>query len=62
MAVKEAIRASGNSLPVVADLTGVDKGQLSRFMRDKRDVTLRTADRIVSGLGLELRLSRAKGR
>jgi hypothetical protein len=60
-ALKEAIRSAGKGLPTIADECGVDKGQLSRFMRDLRDVNLRTADKLLAGLGFTVRLVRARG-
>lgn len=61
-ALKEAIRSAGRGLPTIADESGVNKGQLSRFMRDQRDLTLGTADRVLAGLGLSVRLVRQRGK
>jgi len=61
-ALKEAIRSAGRSLPTIANESGVNKGQLSRFMRDQRDLTLNTADRVLAGLGLTVRLVKQRGR
>jgi len=61
-ALKEAIRSAGRSLPTIANESGVNKGQSSRFMRDQRDLTLNTADRVLAGLGLTVRLVKQRGR
>ena len=61
-ALKKAIERDGRSLSAIARAGGMDKGQLSRFLRDERDIAISTADRIVSGLGVECRLVRQRGR
>ncbi len=61
MALKHAITESKMTLPAIADASRVDKGQLSRFMASKRTLTLATADRILRGLSLEVRLAQTKG-
>ena len=50
-----AIRKAPMSLNELADLCGVDKGILSRFVRGERSMTLTTAARLATILGVELR-------
>ncbi len=57
--LRAAIRGSGLSLYGLAKLCGVDHGQLSRFLRGERSITLETADRIAEELGLRLSRSPA---
>lgn len=60
--MQQAIRDSGLSLYALAKLSGVDSGQLTRFMAGERDFTLSTADRLCDVLGLELqRVAKASG-
>jgi len=62
-ALKAAIQTSGLSQYAIAKLTGADKGQLSRFMHGQRGLTLDSADKVLAGLGLAVRLVRVrKGR
>ena len=61
-ALREAIRRDGRSLPTLADDAGIDKGQLSRFMRAQRGLTLDTADAVCNALGVECRLVRRRGK
>jgi transcriptional regulator with XRE-family HTH domain len=58
----QAIRASGESLNAIADATGVHHGQLSRFTRGERNITLDTAERICRHVGLELRPVKQAGK
>jgi len=48
------------SLYALAKRSGVDKGQLSRFMAGERDFQLTTADKLCKALGLELRKNKTK--
>jgi transcriptional regulator with XRE-family HTH domain len=59
--LRKAIRDSGLSYYRLARECGVTDGALSRFMRDERDLTARSMDRICGFLGLELRQSKQKG-
>jgi DNA-binding phage protein len=52
--LREAIRASGQSLNQIGKASGVGSDQLSRFMRAERDLTLTTAGRLFETLGLRL--------
>jgi transcriptional regulator with XRE-family HTH domain len=52
--LKEAIRQDGRSLNKIGKACGVSADQLSRFMRDKRDLTFQTVERICNELGLRL--------
>ena len=62
--IRAAIRKDGRSLYRLEIDTGVAAAVLSRFMRAKRDLNLRTADRLCRALRLELRQVRRtrKGR
>ncbi len=60
--LRRAIRDSGQSLCQISAACGVDDGALSRFMRKRRGLTLRSVDALCRHLGLELRPSERKGR
>lgn len=51
---RAAIRESGKSLRKLADETGIQASQLSYFMRGERGLSIDTAERLASVLGLEL--------
>ena len=52
--LQNAIRASGLSLNELGRRTGVSEGQLSRFLRGDRTLTLPAAARVCLYFGLEL--------
>src|SRR6476660_4473075 len=52
--LQDAIRASGLSLNELGRRTGVSEGQLSRFLRGDRTLTLPAAAKVCLYLGLEL--------
>jgi len=52
--LQDAIRASGLSLNELARRTGVSEGQLSRFLRGDRTLTLPAAARVCLYFGLTL--------
>jgi len=52
--IRDAIRNSGRSLNQLSRETGITQGMLSRFMRDERTLTISTAERLCTVLGLEL--------
>jgi transcriptional regulator with XRE-family HTH domain len=52
--IREAIRASGQSLNELSRLSGVHNAQLSRFMRGERGLSLAAADKVCGALGLTL--------
>jgi plasmid maintenance system antidote protein VapI len=56
--LRKAIRASGQSQHAISRQTEVPPPVISRFLSGKRDLTLRTAERLAEYLGLELRLGR----
>ncbi|MGD8453296.1 MAG: helix-turn-helix transcriptional regulator [Phycisphaerae bacterium] len=60
VALKMAILRDGRTQPAIADAAGIDKGQLSRFMRDQRTLTLSTADALCRGLGVKCRLTKPR--
>lgn len=61
-ALRDAIRIDGRSLNALARESGVDSGQLSRFMRDERSLTLDSADKLIVALGLKCELGKRDGR
>ncbi len=52
--LREAIEASGLPLTELQHRTGVDRSQLSRFLRGERSLTLRSMDLLADELGLRL--------
>jgi DNA-binding phage protein len=52
--LREAIRASGRSLRDLESTTGINRSQISRFLRGERDLTLTTAEQLIKALGLKL--------
>jgi transcriptional regulator with XRE-family HTH domain len=52
--LQQAIRASGLSLNEISRRTGMSQGQLSRFLRGDRTLTLPAAARVCIYFGLEL--------
>lgn len=52
--LREAIDASGLPLAELQKRTGLDRSQLSRFMRGERSLTLTSVDRLADELGLRL--------
>jgi transcriptional regulator with XRE-family HTH domain len=52
--LRRAIGGCGMSLNQLAKATGVNKGQLSRFMRNERSLTLPAAAKLCAHLGLYL--------
>jgi hypothetical protein len=52
--LKQAIRQSGHTLAGLEQAADLPKGQLSRFMRGQRTITMPVAERICRVLGLKL--------
>jgi transcriptional regulator with XRE-family HTH domain len=52
--ISEAILASGLTLRELSRASGVDPGQLSRFVRGHRSMHLPAAAKVCEALGLEL--------
>jgi transcriptional regulator with XRE-family HTH domain len=52
--LRKAIAASGLSMNRLAQSSGVTQGQLSRFMRAERTLTLTAAGKLCAFLGLRL--------
>lgn len=53
--LRDTIEDSGMTLKDIAIDAGVDHSQLSRFMREERNITFPTAEKVGTLLGLELR-------
>ena len=60
--LRDVIRRDGRSLNEIWAASGVDSGQLSRFMRSERDFRLSSAERVLDSLGVECRLIRPRRR
>jgi hypothetical protein len=58
--IQSAIRDSGLPLLKIAWLAGIDQGQLSRFMRNERQLTLPVVEQLCDVLGLELKATGKK--
>jgi len=56
--MRDAIRNSGLPVVEIARQAGISQGQLSRFMRNQRTLTLPVAEKVCDVLGLELRPSK----
>lgn len=56
--LREAIRNSDETPYAIAKGAGVDKSMLSRILREERVLTLESAEKVATYLGLELRLVR----
>jgi transcriptional regulator with XRE-family HTH domain len=52
--LRQAINESGISMYKLAQDTGVSRSQLSRFMREERDLSLGVANKLCEVLGLRL--------
>lgn len=61
-ALKDAIATSGEKLAQIARATGVSTGQLSRFVRGERDLSLGAASKLVDYFGFKLVRSKARGK
>jgi transcriptional regulator with XRE-family HTH domain len=60
--LRDLIRADGRTRYEIGKLSGVSQGILGRFMRNERDMNLRTAGKLCEVLGVELRrVRRRKG-
>jgi len=59
-ALKAAIVRDGRTLTALGEAAGIDKGILSRFIREERTLSLSTADAICRGLGVECRLMKPR--
>ena len=57
-----AIEESGQSRYAISMATGIDQGQLSKFVHGERGLSLATVDTLCSYLGLELRQAPRKRR
>ena len=59
-ALQNAIGESRMSLNALSKLSGVDRGQLCRFMAGERDFQLTTAEKLCKVLGLALKKEHRK--
>ena len=53
--LRQMIETSGQSQAAIARATGIAQPVLCRFVRGERDLTLRTADKLLAHFDLELR-------
>jgi transcriptional regulator with XRE-family HTH domain len=60
--IRRAVAECGLSLNELGRQTGVNQGQLSRFMRGERTLTLPAAARVCAALGLRLTPAPTSGR
>jgi plasmid maintenance system antidote protein VapI len=60
--IRQAVLESGLPLLRIAEVAGVERASLSRFMAGKRSLRLDLADRLAAYFGLELRRTRRKGK
>ena len=60
--IRRAIERDGRTLPAIAVAAEVDRTQLWRYLKGKRDIGSASADRLIAALGLQCRLSRRKGK
>lgn len=58
--IQDAIQKSGMTLAEISEQSGIDRSQLSRFMRNQRNLTITTAEKVGTLLGLELRKKAGK--
>lgn len=58
--LRAEIRSSGKPVGTIAREAGIAQPVLHRFATGERDLTLRTADKLVDFFGLELRTRRGK--
>ena len=54
-ALKNAVRASGQSLYAIAKATGLNEDSLSRFMRGRQSLRLDKADILAEYIGVQVR-------
>lgn len=53
--LRRAISKDGRMLPAIAAAAGISKGQVYRFVRGQRELTLPAASKLAAALGLTLR-------
>jgi transcriptional regulator with XRE-family HTH domain len=59
--LRDAVRADGRSLNELEKLSGLARGQLSRFVNGKRDLTLDAAAGLCDTLGITFNLPTTDG-
>jgi transcriptional regulator with XRE-family HTH domain len=60
--LRQAMRDSGKSLGELADATGIDKSQLSRFANGQTDLGLIKCAALADALGMKITLTRSRRR
>jgi plasmid maintenance system antidote protein VapI len=58
--IREACRKSSESLYALAKESGVDQGQLRRFVAGEQSIGIATAEKIGRVLGMELKAPKAR--
>ncbi len=58
--LRDFVRREGRSLYALAIASGVDRGQIVRFMNADRELTLPAASKLCAALALELRPARRR--
>lgn len=53
--IKEILDEKGISLTILSELTGIEKGNLSAIVNEKKNPTLDTLEKIANGLEVSLR-------
>jgi DNA-binding phage protein len=52
--IQEAIRSGGMSRYAISKVTGIDQGQLCRFVQGQGSLSFESADKVLECLGLEV--------
>jgi len=52
--LRQAIKKSSMSQYAISQLTGIDTGVISRFVRGERDLNLKTADKLAKVLDVKM--------
>ena len=60
--LRKAIVESGYTQNQLSELSGVNRAQINRFVKDERTLTLESAEKIAKVLGLELKPKKKKGK
>lgn len=60
--IRQAVVTSGMTLTAIAEATGIDRGRLSRFVRQERGLGMEAIDALAAHFGFRLVKQRKKGR